>query len=142
MMTADPTRQARSLPRVLMVDDDPTDIELTQMAFQRGGVDVSFSAVRDGAAAIRALEEATAKGRAPDLILLDLNMPVMNGWEVLETLQQRDDLRCCPVVVLSTSDAPRDVARCLALGAHEYLCKPNTFTELRDLMQHLQGLLD
>lgn len=116
---------------VLIVDDEPADVRLLQMALRQGGYDCSVVTAGNGAEALAWLRQnAQARRPAPDLILLDLNMPQMNGKELLHHLKQDNALKLTPVVVVSTSDAERDVVSAYELGASGYLSKPVDIDEL------------
>ena len=131
-----PTRNLR----VLLVEDNPADVRLTQEALR----DAKFAGIvhvaRDGAEAIDylrcsvgAADAAPADGNAhaecPDLVLLDLNLPRKNGREVLREIKADQRLGAIPVVVLSTSDAPADVSACYGLHANAFVTKPRDFDE-------------
>lgn len=107
--------------RVLMVDDDPDDRMLTEGAFRRGGAHGNFCSLEGGAALIKALR----KDPRPSLVLLDLNMPGMDGFDVLREIKGDPQLRDIPVVVLTTSSAPADVERSYKLGANSFITKPS-----------------
>ncbi len=107
---------------VLLVEDDPADAMLIEEAFQEHGMARSINQVTDGIAALEYLRDA---GRArPDLIVLDLNMPRMNGRELLAVLKDDAQLLTIPVVVLTTSAAPDDVRSAYHQHANAYVTKP------------------
>ena len=114
---------------ILMVEDSRVDFKTAQRAFAEAGLVNPLHHVRDGDEALdylyrrAAFEEADAAPR-PQLILLDLNLPGTDGREVLEVIKNDDHLRTIPVVVLTTSEDPRDVARCYEAGANSYIQKP------------------
>lgn len=107
---------------ILLVEDDAADALLIQDALLSNGMDRAVTRVDDGIAALQCLRDP-AFGR-PDLIVLDLNMPRMNGRELLAVLKGDRDLRIIPVVVLSTSDAPEDVIGAYERHANAYVTKP------------------
>ena len=119
---------------LLMADDDPADCLLTEKALRRAEVTCPLYVVHDGAELLDYLKrrgdyaDPEAAPR-PSLILLDLNMPKINGTEVLEQLRDEPELRRIPVVVLTTSDEERDIAASYALGANAYMVKPSAFDE-------------
>lgn len=120
-MTTDP-------PRVLLVDDDENYLLVAQRALRRAGVPAEIETARDGAEVFRhlGLDEHenghdTLKGLA--VILLDLNMPVLDGWEVLRRLRADRRTHQIPVVVISTSDRPQDVQKSYELGANSFVVK-------------------
>lgn len=119
---------------VLMVEDDPGDVELTREGFRSEGAAVSLKAMPDGVQALRYLrrEGQYADAERPDIILLDLNLPRMDGREFLKEIKSDAVLCCIPVVVFTTSDADSDIAKCYELGANCYMTKPlgyNAFVE-------------
>lgn len=119
----------RKIIDILLVEDDPGDVELTREGLAGGKVDVNLHTVEDGSKALRFLrrEEPYGKACRPDIILLDLNMPKMDGKEVLREIKSDPDLRSIPVVVLTTSEAETDILKCYDLGASCYIPKPVGF---------------
>jgi CheY-like chemotaxis protein len=114
---------------VLLVEDDPGDVLMTQEAFEEHKVRNRLAVVSDGAEALSYLrrEGPYADAVRPDLILLDLNLPRRDGREVLEEIKKDDDLRRIPVVVLTTSAADEDILRSYQLHANAYVTKPVDF---------------
>ncbi|KHK04402.1 response regulator [Desulfovibrio sp. TomC] len=112
--------------RILLMEDDAGDAEVICEVFQDAAFDVAIDHVPDGEKGMRFLrrEGAYVDVRRPDLILLDLNMPLMDGREVLQALKSDKALRTIPVLILSTSDAPCDIEASYDLGANCYLTKP------------------
>ena len=111
---------------ILLVEDDPGDVILTKKALQNGKVYNSLNVVSDGIEALEYLRRQAKYADAirPDLILLDLNMPRMDGRETLAAIKSDDELKNIPVVVLTTSDADRDVVASYNLQASCYVTKP------------------
>jgi CheY-like chemotaxis protein len=111
---------------ILLVEDNEGDIFLTTEAFENSNVQTEITVVRDGKAAIDFLnkegEYSTAKD--PDLLLLDLNLPKRNGFEVLQFVKQNTKLIHIPVIILSTSSAERDINKCYENHANCYITKP------------------
>ncbi|MCF8016134.1 MAG: response regulator [Chromatiaceae bacterium] len=125
---------------VLLVEDEIADADLVRMAFEETRVLVRLHHVVDGVEALKFLRretEASAAAPRPDLILLDLNMPRMNGREFLQQVKQDEDLRAIPVVVLTTSDVERDVVESYGLGAAGYVVKP---VDLDQLIHAIKGM--
>jgi len=122
---------------VLLVDDSPGDVRLTREAFRDAGAAITLHVAADGVEAIAFLERADANGLAPrpDLILLDLNLPRMDGREVLARIKSDPALRTIPTVILTTSGAPADVARCYELQANCYLIKPVQLDRFESLVE-------
>ena len=116
---------------VLLVEDNPGDVRLTREALKEGKVCNNLNVAADGIEALAYLRrEGTHAGSArPDLILLDLNLPRMDGREVLEVIKADPALRNIPVVVLTSSQAERDIVRAYDLRANCYVSKPVDFDQ-------------
>jgi len=114
---------------LLLVEDDPGDVLMTTEALEESKLLTSLHVVRDGEDAVAFLrQEGThADAPRPDLILLDLNLPRLDGREVLAIIKADPDLRRIPVVVLTTSEAEEDVLRSYDLHANAYVTKPVDF---------------
>ena len=109
---------------ILLVEDNPADVRLTQEAFKDARVPNRLHVARDGVEALSMLRDATGAVPRPDLILLDLNLPRKDGRDVLKEIKQDEALRHIPVVILSTSQSEHDVARSYRLGANAFVTKP------------------
>jgi chemotaxis family two-component system response regulator Rcp1 len=111
---------------VLLVEDDPGDIELMEIAFQRSQLRIPLQVVNDGEEALAYLrkEGKFANAVQPDLILLDLNLPGLNGQEVLQKIKADEQLKHIPVVILTTSKAQEEILSSYKLGANAYMTKP------------------
>ena len=111
---------------ILLVEDNPGDVRLTQEALHDAKVRNHLHVVSDGVEAMAFLRRQGAHTGAPrpDLILLDLNLPKKSGREVLEEIKQDDALRHIPVVILTTSQAEQDVLASYRLRANAYVTKP------------------
>lgn len=117
--------------KIVLVEDNPADVLLAEIALQNLQYDSELLHFSNGVEFVKFLP--TAKLDQISLILLDLNMPLMNGWEVLEYLKANEMLKKLPVVVFSCSAASQDVASCYALGANAFVRKPtdlDTFDEI------------
>jgi CheY-like chemotaxis protein len=112
---------------VLLVEDDPADALLIEEALQEHGMARSIDQAEDGVAALDYLRDPA--NPRPDLIVLDLNMPRMNGRELLAVLKNDPQLLTIPVVVLTTSDAPDDVRSAYHRHANAYVVKPLSLDE-------------
>ncbi|MBE7169123.1 MAG: response regulator [Williamsia sp.] len=134
-MTATDTQK----PLVLFVEDDEDDQEFIALAFDRIKPNPRFHITSNGREALQYLSGLPAN-KLPCLIVLDLNMPVLNGVETLEALKSHKQWDHIPRVVLTTSNSPRDKDRCLLNGATDYLVKPNNMMELiktiRTMLHH------
>lgn len=117
---------ASAARHVLLVEDNPGDVRLTEEAFDAGTSDTTLHDVASRSAALAFLRQEGEYEDAPrpDLVLLDLNFPKGNGFEVLEAVKDDETLRRIPVLVLTSSDSPDDVTRCYDLHANAYLTKP------------------
>lgn len=124
---------------VLLVEDDPGDVLITKEAFAENKVRNHLSVVNDGVKALQFLrrEEDYAGAPRPDLILLDLNLPRMDGHEVLAEIKSDADLQRIPVVILTTSDAEEDVLRSYDLHANAYVTKPVDFERFLGVVRHI-----
>jgi two-component system, chemotaxis family, response regulator Rcp1 len=111
---------------ILLVEDNPSDVILTQIAMRECKIANQLQVASDGEQALRMLrgQGDSASRPRPDLILLDLNLPRMDGRELLAELKRDESLRTIPVVVLTTSDAERDVVESYELHANAYITKP------------------
>ena len=117
---------------ILLVEDNDDDVELTRIAFAEAKVANDVHVVRDGAAALdylfaRGAYAGRDAAQRPALVLLDLNLPKVDGREVLEAIRGHEAMRTLPVVVMTTSAEPMDVETCYALGANSYIQKPVDF---------------
>jgi CheY-like chemotaxis protein len=117
---------------ILLVEDREADIELTRMGLAEGRIANALHVVRDGVEALAYLRRQGryAEAKRPDLILLDLNLPRMDGREVLTAIKADPDLKLVPVVVLTTSEADRDVVEAYTRHANAYMIKPVDFDQL------------
>ncbi|MBB5473049.1 response regulator [Cellulomonas hominis] len=124
---------------VLLVEDDPGDVLMTREAFEDNKVANRLAVVSDGVSALAYLrkEGEHADARTPDLVLLDLNLPRMDGREVLEAMKNDDALRSIPVVVLTTSEAEEDVVRSYSLHANAYVTKPVDFERFIEVVRQI-----
>ena len=112
--------------QVLLVEDSPGDVRLTKEAFREANIALELHVAQDGVEAMEFLrrEGCHADAPRPDLILLDLNLPRMDGREVLALIQADDTLKSIPTVSLTTSDAESDIAKSYQLQANCFLSKP------------------
>jgi len=125
----------REAQPILIIEDSEDDFEATKRAFERTNlrnpIEHAWSG-EDGLAYLR------AGIRTPGIILLDLNMPGLDGRRTLELIKQASELKTIPVVILTTSDDERDVQSCYALGANTYIQKPVDFDGLIAAIQRLK----
>jgi CheY-like chemotaxis protein len=119
----------QELPPILVAEDDEDDFLFLRRAIRQAAIENPILRFRDGAELVKFLEqlpvqETSASGQGPWLLLLDIMMPVMNGFEVLQWIAKRDALPKIQPVMLSGSYRTEDIQRALALGATDYLMKP------------------
>jgi len=128
-----------SVIQVLLVEDDPGDVLMTREAFEDNKVANQLHVVSDGAEAMDFLQKKGEYTQAPtpDLVLLDLNLPRMDGREVLAAVKADDELRQIPIVVLTTSEAEEDVLRSYALHANAYVTKPVDFERFIEVVRKI-----
>jgi CheY-like chemotaxis protein len=121
------TDEERSSPmEVLLIEDNPGDVRLTREAFREAETPINLHVACDGVEALAFLgrQGPHANAPRPDLILLDLNLPRMDGREVLAHIKEHDSLKSIPTVILTSSQAETDIVRSYHLQANAYLCKP------------------
>ncbi len=121
---------------ILLVEDNPGDVRLTEEAFHESALENNLIVATDGVAALEYLRRNCA--HAPDLILLDLNLPRMDGREVLCEIKSDPDLRRIPVVVMSTSDSEADIRASYDLHANCYVTKPVDFDAFTEIVRRIE----
>jgi CheY-like chemotaxis protein len=131
-------------PTILLAEDNPADVYLIREALREHGVECAIREASDGKEVLGILSAAAARdGHRPlDLIILDLNLPRHDGIEILQHLQSKPELTHVPVVVLTSSDSPRDRQVATQLGAECYLRKPSSLTEFLNLGAVFRDLLE
>ena len=124
---------------VLLVEDNEVDVLLTRKAFERAKLAVNLRHLDNGERCMKLLrrEGEYVDAPAPDLILLDLNMPVMDGREVLSEIVKDEELRKMPVVILTTSQAEADLLEMYSLRCSSYIIKPIDFDKFQRVIQDL-----
>jgi two-component system, chemotaxis family, response regulator Rcp1 len=125
--------------QVLLVEDSPGDVRLTQEAFREANITIKLHVAPDGVEAMEFLrnEGSHAESPRPDLILLDLNLPRMDGREVLALIKADADLKSIPTVILTTSEAEADIAKSYDLQANCYLSKPVQLDSFESLVKSI-----
>jgi CheY-like chemotaxis protein len=136
------TRNLTKRTMVVIAEDDPDDRLLIKDALKEANPSVEVYFVVDGAEMLdylyhRGKYERNENLPHPELVLLDLNMPRVSGMEVLREIKQDQALRSIPVVVLTTSRSPEDVALSYELGGNGFITKPDSFTKLVEIMDNL-----
>jgi chemotaxis family two-component system response regulator Rcp1 len=122
---------------LLLVEDHHTDIALTERAVRRLSVNVHMTVARNGVEAMALLNDPTSP--TPHLVLLDIKMPLKNGWEVLAEMKADPTLRRIPVVVLTTSNDDEDIFRSRDLHAQGYVIKPVSILDFYKALERIQG---
>ena len=125
---------------IMLIDDDADDRELFGEALQRVAPHIHFESASGGQMAFELLE--SKKQHLPELIFLDINMPVIDGWKCLSVLKSNEAFKHIPVIIYSTSapDGAREAA--IRLGALSYVLKPSQFNELKQLLARVVALID
>lgn len=129
---------------IFVIDDSADECAILEAAAELGGIDSRLRIVQDGATGLRYLEGRESYADRfefplPNLVLLDLNMPGLNGFEVLSSIRLRTELAWLPVIVFTSSEDPVEVRRAYDLGADGFLVKPMDFDDLVALMKFLDG---
>ena len=130
------------LPRpILLVEDDPGHVLLIEKNLRRACVLNEIINLDDGGKALEYLfgegEYAEVNNPTPLLILLDMNLPVLNGLQVLETIKADDRTKRIPVVMLTTTDSPHEIDRCYDLGCNIYIVKPVNYVKFSEAIRNL-----
>jgi chemotaxis family two-component system response regulator Rcp1 len=127
--------------QILLVEDNPGDVRLTEKAFEEANLTNDIDVVTDGVEAMSYLQQEGeyADKTLPDIVLLDLNLPKKNGDEVLEEVKTDDDLKHLPVVILTSSEAEEDIAATYNKHANAYLTKPVDFEGFTDIVKRIEG---
>ena len=128
----------KSNPPILLVEDNPVDIDLTIRAFARRKLANPVLVARDGEEALAWIPRWDDGETKPAVILLDLNMPRIDGLTVLKTLKTHPEHRDIPIVVLTTSKEDRDISKAYELGANSYIVKPVDFDNFMDVAQQIE----
>jgi len=128
----------QSNPPILLVEDNPVDIDLTLRAFARRKLANSVLVARDGEEALAWIPRWEAGETKPAVILLDLNIPRIDGLTVLKALKTHPEFRDIPIVVLTTSKEDRDISKAYELGANSYIVKPVDFDNFMDVAQQIE----
>jgi len=124
---------------VLLVEDNPADVDLIREGFEESKIYCHLEVARDGIEAMQMLRHEQDLGCVrPDLILLDLNMPRMDGREVLAEIKQDESLKTIPVVIMTSSEAERDIAKCYELHANAFIIKPLGLDQLIEIVTQIE----
>jgi len=126
---------------ILLIDDDADDRELFGEALQRVGPHIRFESASSGQMAFELLR-SRKRNELPDLIFLDINMPVIDGWHCLSLLKSSEAFKHIPIIIYSTSAPDGAQEAAIRLGALSYVLKPNQFTELKKMLAEVVALMD
>jgi len=126
---------------ILLVEDDPGHARLIQKNLRRSNINNEIVALTDGQQAVDYLfaqgPYADHKRPSPLLVLLDLNMPVLDGYQVLERMKANEQTKRIPVVILTTTDDAREVERCYNLGCNVYITKPVDYEQFAEAIRKI-----
>lgn len=122
---------SRSAPQIVIIDDDDEDVFAIRRAFEKAGTTVELVHFEDGRSALDALRALEDRRQLPRLILLDIHMPNMDGFDVLLELRRSGPNRQVPVLMFSTSDSDQEVERAYSSGANAHLVKPSSMSDLQ-----------
>lgn len=124
--------------QIALVEDNPGDVYLIQEALREKGIQYNLELFQDAEGIVQKLSLDGDLGRTPDLILLDLNLPKIEGLDVLRSLRSLPGLNGVPIGILTSSQSPQDQAKAEAAGANRYIQKP---TSLDDFLQEVGGAI-
>ena len=129
--------------KIMLVEDNPGDVMLTQVAFSEAKFETQMRVLRDGEEAQEYFSAITLGHHdwVPDLVLLDLNLPKVDGPQVLQTIKSRSVTKGIPVIVLTSSDAESDVVKTYDLSADGYVVKPLTIEQFTEVANTIQGFV-
>ena len=133
---------------ILLVEDNEIDVEITKRVIAQSGIAVSLQVARDGEEALEILSQRPGQGdrqERPKLILLDLRLPGIDGWEILRRIKNNDELCAIPVAVLTGMSDTRLMMECLELGGNMYFVKPITESDAANLLPAISkywGVMD
>lgn len=124
---------------LLFIEDDEDDIFIIRRTLERNEIVANTNFVKNGQMAVEYIESCLAgtlsDNALPALIFLDINMPLMNGFEFLQWRREQPALQYIPILMLTSSDSPHDIAAAYALGANAYLVKPVSSSELSSILK-------
>lgn len=125
---------------ILLVEDNPDDVLITKRAFSKGKIKNKLYVVNNGVEAVKFLnrEGEYKDSPIPSLIMLDINMPLMNGFDVLREIRKKEKMKRIPVIMLTTSERDKDIELAYSLGANSYIVKPVSFKKFIDVVVNVQ----
>ena len=127
-----------NLPPILLVEDNPMDLDLTLRAFNKKNFSNQIHIARDGEEALAFIARWEAGEPQPAVILLDINLPKVNGLEVLRQLKTHERFRRIPVVVLTSSKEDKDLKTAYDLGVNSYIEKPVSFNKFMEVAEQIE----
>jgi chemotaxis family two-component system response regulator Rcp1 len=127
---------------IVLVEDSRADIFLVRQALTQSGLEHELFVLEDGSRAISFLSRIGQDMPCPDLVLMDLNLPKVDGTELIKLFKEHPGCKSVPVIVVTSSDSPRDRARTAELGISEYFCKPSDLTEFMRLGAMVRAVLE
>jgi CheY-like chemotaxis protein len=127
-----------TLPPILLVEDNPMDLDLTLRAFNKKKLSNTIQIARDGEEALAFFPRWESGEPVPAVILLDINLPKVNGLEVLQKLKEHPVFRRIPVVVLTSSRENSDLKTAYDLGVNSYIEKPVSFSKFIEVAEHIE----
>ena len=126
----------------VLAEDNPGDVFLIRRALDAQHLSYDLLVVKDGEAAIEYVTEAGAGRHKIDLLMLDLNLPRRDGFEVLSYFRDQPNFAHIPAIVLTSSDSPQDRERCLSLGASRYFQKPSSLPQYMEIGKVVKDLIE
>lgn len=132
---------SESIYPILLVEDNPDDVFITKRAWKKGQIKNELYVVNDGEEALKLLhkDEEYLDVQTPCLILLDLKMPKMDGFQVLKNVKNDDELKSIPVIVLTSSDRINDIEQAYQLGCNSYIVKPVDFNKFLNAIIQIES---
>jgi len=128
---SNPSQSGHRFRRVVVVEDNPDDERLTRSVLKNLQYTLELQVARDGSEAIELLNAADPK---PDLVLLDIRLPMFSGYEVLRSVRAKPENRYYPIVMFTSSDDPKEMAECYDSGANSFITKPIDTTRYTQLL--------
>ena len=125
---------------ILVIEDNPDDVFLIQLAVKKANINSNISVVNNGEEGIKCLTILiNEREKLPDLILLDINLPKVTGLEVLKKIKSNKSIKSIPTVIFTSSDSPSDMNYCYQNGADYYIRKPNNINSFKETMIYIKN---